>query len=306
MREPRLHQFALSLATALLCCTAALAQDAFPPELVHFPEAETNPVFTGAGGDAWDARIRERGWILHEGDLWRMWYTGYNTARDDGRMKLGYASSPDGINWTRYPGNPVYDEHWVEDMMVVPHEGTYYMFAEGLHDRAQLLTSQDGIEWTRRGQLDIRLKDGTPIEEGPYGTPTAWLEDGLWRLFYERRDLGVWLATSEDLDVWTNVQDEPVLIPGPDEYDRDLIALNQIIKDHDRYYASYHGTSTSHTPSLWTSNLAVSDDLIHWTKYPGNPLFPVASNKSSAIFVPDGDSFRLYTMHNEMRVHFAE
>jgi beta-1,2-mannobiose phosphorylase / 1,2-beta-oligomannan phosphorylase len=308
MRPTRLCSSSLLLAIALLCWglrSAGAEEPDFPAELVAFHEGPVNPVFTGAGDGAWDARIRERGWILREGDLWRMWYTGYD-GTPDGPMKLGYAMSADGIKWTRYPGNPIYDKHWVEDMMIVPHDGTYYMFAEGLHDRAQLLTSPDGIEWTRRGQLDIRMKDGMPIEEGPYGTPTAWLEEGVWRLFYERRDLGVWLATSQDLDVWTNVQDEPVLTPGPEEYDRDLIALNQIVRHNGHYYGYYHGTSTLHDPRLWTTNVAVSDDLVHWTKYAGNPLFPEATNKSSGILVPDGDGFRLYTMHNEVRAHFAD
>jgi len=37
--------------------------------------------------------------------------------------------------------------------------------------------------------------------------------------------------------------------------------------------------------------------LIHWEKYAGNPLLPTVDNKSSGIVVPDGDKFRLYTMH---------
>ncbi len=33
-------------------------------------------------------------------------------------------------------------------MMVVNHNDTYYMFAEGKYDIAYLLTSADGIHWT--------------------------------------------------------------------------------------------------------------------------------------------------------------
>ena len=82
-------------------------------------------------------------------------------------MKLGYATSSDGVKWTRHDKSPAYGDHWVEDMMVVRHEGTYYMFAEGKGDQAQLLTSVDGIAWKRVGQLDVRKKDGKPIEPGP-------------------------------------------------------------------------------------------------------------------------------------------
>lgn len=279
------------------------AEELFPPELVQWVPFQDNPVFTAAGKGHWDVRIRERGWIVRDGDLYRMWFTGYDGARE-GLKKLGYATSPDGLHWTRHPGNPVYDDHWVEDMMVVRHDGTWYMFAEGRGDQAHLLTSKDGVHWKRIGRLDVRLTDGRPIPPGPYGTPTVWYEDGTWHLFYERRDAGVWLATSRDMKVWTNVQDEPVLRPGPADYDRDLVALNQIIKHNGRYYAYYHGALDREGPDLWTTNVAASTDLVHWTKYDKNPLLPVKANKSSGILVHDGNRYRLYTMHDNVAVHF--
>ena len=41
---------------------------AFPGWLVRWEPIPEDPLFEGAGGDAWDAKIRERGWILREGD----------------------------------------------------------------------------------------------------------------------------------------------------------------------------------------------------------------------------------------------
>src|SRR5262245_10782714 len=135
----------LALSFCLVAASLAPAGDEFPPELVRFQAYEKNPVFTGAGNGAWDARIRERGWIMREGDSWRMWYTGYDKS-DNPQMMLGYATSRDGLSWTRYAGNPIYREHWIEDMMIVRQGDTYYMFAEGQEDRAQLLSSADGLK----------------------------------------------------------------------------------------------------------------------------------------------------------------
>lgn len=293
----------LALFVVVFCATAA-GDEKFPAELVKFAPHERRPVFTAAGAGHWDVRIRERGWILREGDRYHLWYSGYDGTREGLRM-LGYATSRDGLTWTRHAKNPIYREHWVEDMMVVAHEGVYYMFAEGRDDQAQLLSSKDGVHWKRHGQLDVRRRDGRPIEFGPYGTPTAWFEDGTWRLFYERRDAGVWLATSKDMKVWTNADDEPVLRPGPGEYDTELIAVNQIIKHKGRYYAYYHGSGPPGKTRLWCTCVATSSDLVHWEKYPGNPLFPLEANKSSGILVHDGKQFRLYTMHDQVQVHFA-
>jgi hypothetical protein len=207
------------------------------------------------------------------------------------------------LHWVRWPGNPLCAGHWVEDMMVVKHAGAYYMFAEGAHDEAQLLTSHDRVNWRREGKLDVRTRDGGPLSSGPYGTPTAWLERGVWHLFYERQDAGVWLATSPDLKVWTNLQDEPVLVPGPGAYDDYMIALNQIIKYRGQYFAYYHGSGKAEPARIWNTDVARSLDLVHWRKYGGNPIIP--GDKSSGIVVYDGARFRLYTMHKQVEVYFS-
>jgi hypothetical protein len=274
----------------------------FPPVLVDFVPSPRNPVFAAEGEGHWDAKIRERGWILREGETYHLWYTGYDGTRE-GIRQLGYATSPDGLRWTRSPDNPLCREHWVEDMMVIKRGDTYYMFAEGRNDQAQWLTSQDRVHWKREGTLDIRTTNGKPLTPGPFGTPTAWLENGTWFLFYERQDAGVWLATSKDLKVWTHVQDEPVLLPGPGEYDKHLIALNQVIKYRGSYFAFYHGSGSEKVPRTWSTAVASSSDLVHWQKYSGNPI--VHPNKSSGVVLFDGRQFRLYTMHDQVDVYFS-
>lgn len=276
----------------------------FPDELVRFNPSAKNPVFSGTGKDTWDKFIRERGYILREDDGYHMWYTGYRDEGGSQMLSLGYATSPDGIRWKRFEGNPVFSESWTEDMMVLKWDGTYYMFAEGKDDRAHMLLSADRIHWEDKGLLNIRYTNGQPLSEGPYGTPTVFRgEDDLWYLFYERNDDGVWLATSTDLRTWTHVQDEPVLRRGPQSYDRFGVAVNQVIRHGDYYYAYYHGTAFRDWRE-WSTNVAVSPDLVHWTKYPANPV--MKDNKSSGILVHDGSGYNLYTMHPEVCLHVPE
>ena len=60
---------------------------------------------TGVGGD-WDAGYVSRATIIKDGpDDYNMWYSGGVGAMNHG---IGYASSADGINWTRDADNPIF------------------------------------------------------------------------------------------------------------------------------------------------------------------------------------------------------
>lgn len=271
----------------------------FPEELVNFVPYQKNPVFAGTGGGTWDSQIRERGYILRENNSWYLWYNGYVDINDE--KHLGFATSPDGIKWTRYKHTPIHTSGWVEDMCIIKSSGMYYMFAEGRGDTAHMLTSADRINWTEKGPLDIRLTNGKSIEAGPYGTPAVLKKKGTWYLFYERNDSAIWLATSRDLKKWTNVQDEPVLDRGPEQYDKYAVAMNQVIKYKGLYYGYYHASAYQDWRE-WSTNVAVSKDLVHWKKYPKNPV--IGNDKSSGILVNDGAQYRLYTMHPEVNLYF--
>jgi hypothetical protein len=275
--------------------------DEFPSELVKWSPNPSNPVFKAEGPDHWDVKIRERGWIIHEGGEYRLWFTGYDGKRED-RKFLGLATSSDGLNWKPSPKNPLVRDHWVEDVNIVQHDGLYYMFAEGEHDNhAELLTSHDGVSWEWHGELEVRAADGKQAAKKPCGTPTVWFENGKWYLFYEWLDQGDWLAKTSDplTGVWTNVQDEPVLRTGPGAYDKDMIAIDQVLKYDGVYYAIYHGSgSGTAMPRTWNTDIARSIDLVHWTKFARNPI--VDDNKSSGELVPVGNGFRLYTMHDRI------
>ncbi len=300
--RPKALRWLLLLALALPFVVHAAdppsQSDAWP--FASWTPAAENPVFAGTGRDTWDRKIRERGFILVVDGVYHLWYTGYPFDKPPS-MSLGHATSRDGVHWTRDPKNPIVADSWVEDVCVVHHDKRFFIFAEGKNDIAHWLTSPDGVQWTEQGPLDIRDTKGGPIPPGPRGTPAAWFENGTWSLLYERGDQGVWLAKSTDLKTWTNVQDDPVLALGPVAYDRAAVAMNQVVKRDGVYYAFYHANS-EHPWKDWTTCVARSRDLVHWEKYPGNPI--IRNNCSSAILVrtPGGED-RLYTMHPDVKLY---
>ena len=63
-----------------------------------------NPVLTaGAFGD-WDQKHVGNAMVIKDGSIYKMWYAGTDAK---GVERIGYATSKDGIAWTKYANNPV-------------------------------------------------------------------------------------------------------------------------------------------------------------------------------------------------------
>lgn len=277
-----------------------------PRGLAEFRPYRENPVFKGMD-NSWDKYIRERGWIIFEDGLYHLWYTGYPKKRE--LHQLGYATSRDGINWTRYDKNPLVKDSWVEDMCVVKDGDIYYMMAEGFHDWAHLLISKDRINWTEKGSIIIRNPDGTIIADpskptSHAGTPVLLKEGDTWYLFFERSDEAVWLAAATDSTLlnWTKVQVEPVLSPGPEAYDSVAIASDCIRKINGIYYMYYHATAKDPWDD-WCVCLATSNDLIHWEKYEHNPI---GYYGDAPVLVFNGKEYLLFVTDSakEMKLYY--
>ena len=97
----QIRRAAAAFVACLLLSIVARA-DEFPAELTRFEPGPANPIFTAEGPGHWDVKMRERGWILREGATYSLWFTGYDGTREGLKM-LGYATSSDGIHWTRDP-----------------------------------------------------------------------------------------------------------------------------------------------------------------------------------------------------------
>jgi predicted GH43/DUF377 family glycosyl hydrolase len=103
--------------------------------------------------------------ILLEGGMFKMWYHSGGYIRDERRLgngRIGYATSTDGITWTKYKENPVVDvapAGSFDDMQVaeprVFHLGggyrMYYTGQNGSTNRTSLgmASSPDGIHWIK-------------------------------------------------------------------------------------------------------------------------------------------------------------
>lgn len=147
----------------------------------------------------------------------RMWYSGGEQYEPDA---IGYATSPDGLHWTKRAGNPIFrsdpshawERHKVTACQVLPHNQWFYMFYIGFRD---IDHAQIGCARSRDGITDWQRLPANPIVRPE---PGGWDADAcykpfaiydprrkVWMLWYNGRRGSVeqiGLATHEGEDIW--------------------------------------------------------------------------------------------------------
>jgi beta-1,2-mannobiose phosphorylase / 1,2-beta-oligomannan phosphorylase len=212
------------------------------PDGIDWTEWGTNPVFdAGPGGSDWDRGGIETVTVLKDGGTYKMWYGGYEARTDPPlTMKIGLATSTDGITWVREGSNPVLDkgspgsweDGWIESPSVVKVGGTYYMLYSGITTgygyAIGLATSPDGVNWTRHpGNPVFRHEPATAWEDGLVYAPALYHDGSRFIMFYVGVNQETFLdaarigmATSPDCITWTRSADNPVLgLPAPGSWD---------------------------------------------------------------------------------------
>lgn len=121
-----------------------------------------DPIFTGSGTpNTWDKHSVIANTVIKNDDgTFQMWYSGSGGANAE--KGLGYATSEDGINWTRDPYNPIFhkndnvkwrqnETHWPS---VLKKDDCYKMWYSGRHGGKHSIGYADGC----------KDGDGTPFE----------------------------------------------------------------------------------------------------------------------------------------------
>lgn len=177
------------------------------------PYSTSDPVlFPGLAG-SFDDQCAVATSILLEGDLYRMWYLGYNGLK----YRTGYATSSDGIHWIKDSiNNPVlkegppgsWDDIGILQVQVIHSDENYKMWYEGWGDnysssRTGYAKSPDGIDWTKNS-----LKNPV-LDMGPAGSwddqyafvSCVLFDDSTYKMWYVGHDglnFRLGYATSKD------------------------------------------------------------------------------------------------------------
>jgi fibronectin type 3 domain-containing protein len=237
---------AIVAAIILALAPASLAQSI---NYTEFYTGPAMPVLTGGGAGAWDETIREKVQVFQDETGFKMWYVGHSAA-GQATSKIGYATSPDGITWTKFPGNPVLSRNNVKDQdisIIRQVDGTYWMYIEVNDAWIDLFLSSDGINWSPSPANPVKTTAASPV---------VWREGSSWYMLYEHMagaTFDIWLATSPDGLVWTDSPANPVVA------DTLFTAPDSILKEGTQYHLYYHNADND----SWH---AISDNLTTWTQ----------------------------------------
>lgn len=150
---------------------------AFSKDLVRWQEYSGNPVLSPGPG-AYDTVSVTSHTVMFDAPLYRMWYSGRYPVNYT--HSIGYATSVDGLHWTKYVGNPVITRSTNNDSYIfgpwgptVVSVGSEYFAAYETDGRVSSATSSDGVHWRASASPFLRSPDLS--ESTGYALENPWM-----------------------------------------------------------------------------------------------------------------------------------
>lgn len=225
-------QMTKKLALAIACWLCALGSLPSAAQVSSWKRLSTEPILAPSGNSWESAGTFNPAVIRYKGKIVML----YRVQDANGTSRLGYASSTDGLHFTRRaepvlsPEAPYEADGGVEDPRLVQIGRTFYLTYTGYNKKdAQLClaVSRDLIHWTRKGIL-------LPAYQGNWNT--RWTKSGAivprklhgkyWMYWLgtsadNKDEMG--LSYSSDLIHWTEATKTPVLAHRQGKFDERVV-----------------------------------------------------------------------------------
>ncbi len=303
---------------------------------VSVPPITPSPPFTyenmgqvlpvGEAG-AWDGGAIYIPEVHHIDGKFHLFYSGF-ADRNYSDGAIGYATSEDGVHWTKYAGNPILN-------------------GDDNNPRLQsAAVMYDGERWTmfvdattKNSVASSRIYRATaPAPAGPWTLePEPILESGGFGVWDRLNNPSAAISTSEGVNLYyfawgsSTVQlglatalhgqpfafyndpetgspydhSDPVLLSGaPNAWDSKGVSANQIQKTEDGWELFYTGFSVypinSYNSAPHHIGYATSQDGVHWVKHPANPIIPLSDERiwPAVGFVVNAGTYYIYYDRN--------
>ena len=270
---------------------------------------------------------------------YKLWYAGRNArCKSINDHKFGYAYSPDGIHWTKYPGNPVLvtgdNSYWyntfISNPSVLLENGIYKMWftAPDLVINGQptdgkgnigYATSSDGIQWTVNTSPVLIAGDQANWDAASIAEPSVLKVGSTYHMFYSALDqwtvenFQVGYAWSSDGINWTKSNQNPVVkIGSSSQWDRFWASHPGVMYDSfdSKFKMWYTGRDIAKINSLtgyyWDIGYAASALVLGIDEYSIDKKLNIFPNPSNGVFMLEvpvqlsGGEIRIYNQFGQI------
>ncbi len=226
-----------------------------------------NPVLSYGQPGNFDADHVDYASVLFHNNQYWMWYTGWNS----GVRQIGLATSPDGVNWTKYSGNPVLtvggSSTWEAQSVFAPcviFDGNAFKMwynASGQYVQAGgYAESNDGIHWNKHQNNPVLTPVPNFWESNAVGINTVVRTNGLYQMWYGGGDGSIsrlGYAVSADGVHWERYGNNPILAPGgPGAWDSTTLGGFWVLRENNLFKMWYSGRSDN----IWKIGYAESNE----------------------------------------------
>jgi len=212
------------------------------------------PVLGTGGVGSFDASGIQYPFVIKDSSTYKMWYSGISGGTLGG---IGYATSSDGINWTRYGLTPVlplgsgWDAAGVGGCCVVKVGIVYHLYysggsSSGVGNQIGHATSNDGISWIKDSANPIMKLDTT--DTLGIRAPSVIYDGTKLHMWYSGGSAWnmIEYASSNDGSVWTRGATRPVLgTTGTTIWDNRYVVAGNVIVVSGKLWIYYTGLSLS-------------------------------------------------------------
>ncbi len=246
-----------------------------------FRKSPLNPVLSPGPSGAWDESATNSMAVLFDAGLFKMWYAGCTGIV----CGIGYATSSDGVNWTKDLRNPVIPAgssgSW-DYILQNPHvlkDGTTYKMWFSANDlstiRLGYAVSSDGVNWVK---YPSPVLSGLTWDVGAVSTPVVIREATRLTLWYSGQSgdfvYRIGRASSTDGINWTRDPSNPIMSPLEPWEESRVHPMEVILQNGSYelyYYAGFSYVQIGH---------AISPDGVSWSRSPATPVLAPGSSGS--------------------------
>jgi predicted GH43/DUF377 family glycosyl hydrolase len=241
----------------------------------------SNPIMDVGDSGNWDSTVVSMPYIVKDGSTYMMWYHG----SDGTTLRIGHATSQDGINWTKFSDNPVLDVgslgSWEDTHVTFPYvikDGDEYrMWYIGYHGNVQNIgyaSSTDGTNWTKYADNPVLVQGANnEWDDTSVSSPQVFNISGTLRMWYSGYNGNNWCigtATSSDGLSWTRYANNPVLSPEGNGWEAHDVMLPVVLYNGSTYRMWYTGVDSS-----WNTKFGYAEG---WNTVPDAPALTAPSD----------------------------